>query len=69
MNYKIKQSRGCGIEYTVFSGTFKECKKYLLNVAVIPQNEKIVCGVYYTAADPNETNGNNQPFDYYLKKN
>lgn len=67
--YNVMQHRGCGIEYEVFNGTFEECADYLCKVANVP--EEVVypyCNTHYTATDPEEVNGDGQPYDYYIKR-
>ena len=73
--YRIVEDRGCGIVYTTFTGSLKDCKKWLKDNCWYDEDTNdyysnvVFCDrslIYIddTCNDPENVNGNNDPFTY-----
>ena len=77
--YRIVEDRSCGIVHTRFTGSLKDCKKWLKDNCWYDEDTNdyysnvVFCDrslIYIddTCNDPENVNGNNDPFTYSDKK-
>lgn len=63
--FNVIEERGCGIRYTVFSGSLDDCQTWMaLNTKEHPNNPDI--RVHF---DDEFVNGNGDPFTYTIEEN
>ena len=65
-NYEVVEYRGCGIEYSVFQGTYQECGKWLEDNC--RQDLNLMCDLDWVSNDPSCVNGNGFAFKYNIRK-
>ena len=65
-NYEVIEYRGCGIEYSVFQGTYQECGKWLEDNCW--QDLNLMDDLCWVSNDPSCVNGNGFSFKYNIRK-
>ena len=61
--FDIVENRGCGIKYTVFSGTKEECAAWLNANTILAFD-----GAQHINVDDSCVNGNGEPFTYTVEE-
>ena len=65
-NYEVVEYRGCGIEYSVFQGTYQECGKWLEDNCA--QDLNLMWDLDWVSKDPSCVNGNGFAFKYNIRE-